>query len=173
MTGIASILAARELARHIGAESAAAEGVAPSATFADLYAYARSGDPAIPPALARDLASIPRLRDDLRALLRDLALYRADRVAAASSGGTMTQRRGDGFSLDLKPSRTGDGQVYALVILSDPDRAPRTLFIQPPDGALLKVPLPDAAGARLQVLFEPGDPALAALRDPASEIFLV
>ena len=45
MTGTAPIPAARELARHIGAESAAGEGVAPSATFADL----NPGSPEVQP----------------------------------------------------------------------------------------------------------------------------
>ena len=173
MDDIATILAARETARLIGSEGARAEGIPPVATFADLYAYARSADPVMPPLLARDLAVRAELRADLEALIRDLALYRADQVAAASSADTVSQRRGPGFTLDLRASRTGEGQVYVLITLTDPDNAPTGLFVKPATGGVIKIALPPAVQDRLQVLVGPDDPVLAALRDPGSEVFLI
>ena len=173
MNDIATILAARETARLIGSEGARADGVPPAATFADLYAYARSDDPVMPPRLARDLAVRAELRADLEALIRDLALYRADQVAAASSSDTVSQRRGAGFTLDLRPSRTGEGQVYVLITLTDPDKAPSRLFVKPVTGEMMKIVLPAAVQSRLQVLVGPDDPVLAALRDPGSEVLLI
>ncbi|WP_460018353.1 hypothetical protein [Magnetospira thiophila] len=165
------ILTARETARLIGADLARAEGVEPAACFADLYAYVAGGDPVMAPGLARALAVDARLQADLRALVADMAVYRADRVAAASSGG-VTQRRGDGFTLDLRPSRSGDGQVYGLITLVEAQKVPRVLFVQPQDGPPMKALLPEAARGRVQVMFEPEDPILAALQDPASEVYL-
>ena len=173
MPDIATLLAARETARLIGSDGARADGVPPAATFADLYAYARSADPVMPPRLARDLALRAELRDDLEALIRDLALYRADQVAAASSSDTVSQRRGPGFDLDLHTSRTGEGQVYILITLTDPDNAPSGLFVKPVTGGVMKIVLPPAVQGRLQAMVEPDDPVLAALRDPGSEVFLI
>ena len=172
MDDIAAILTARETARLIGSDGAWAEGVPPAATFADLYAYARNDDPVMPPLLARDLAVRAELRADLEALIRDLALYRADQVAAASSAETVSQRRGPGFTLDLRASRTGEGQVYILITLTDPSNAPSGLFVKPVTGEMMKIVLPPAVQGRLQAMVGPDDPVLAALRDPGSKVFL-
>ena len=173
MDDITTLLAARETARLIGSDGARADGIPPAATFADLYAYARSDDPVMPPRLARDLARRAELRADLDALIHDLALYRADQVAAASSAGTVSQRRGAGFTLDLRASRSGEGQVYILITLTDPGNAPSSLFVKPITGEVMKIVLPPAVQGRLQTMVGPDDPVLAALRDPGSKVLLI
>jgi hypothetical protein len=167
-----NILQARETGRLIGADLAQSEGVEPAATFADLHTYVTAGDPVMSPRLARELITNPRLQSDLRALVEDQAMYQADRVVAASSRDSDT-RYGPGFTLELRASRTADGQAYAIIAVTDPARIPHALLILVSDGTWLKLPLSEPANGRIQIMFEADDPALSALRDSDSELFLL
>ena len=140
--------------------------------FQELYAYAvdpgsAQGD-RVEAAIARD----PRLAAELRHLLEKVSTYHGPRMAAASTG-SLSSRRGSGFSITLRASRAEPSQIYVLIEMIEPEGAtPRTLFVSQHDHRVLKHALPDVDGDTIQLLAEGDSELVQALRDPGSEVFL-
>jgi hypothetical protein len=142
-------------------------------TGRDLYRWLQdSGSAAPPPHIQRALAADPRLRLDLDRLLRRTANWHGPRASAASSG-QLEMRTGDGFQIQMKPSRASPDQVYVLIALTGTlGRTPTTLVIRSAAGEYVKWPLPRAQSGVIQVLTEEASDALRLLRDPKSELYL-
>ena len=93
--------------------------------------------------------------------------------AAAAAGGGVTERGGDGFRLRLLPAGGGADQTWIVIALEQPEAAPTTLAVLPPDGppevAGLEAPVDGGA----QLLVETASALVRALADPASRVFLL
>ncbi len=124
------------------------------------------------------LFSDTRLRETYAMLKSQHALHHFPAVAAAS-GGDITERRFEGGTLRLTPSRSGN-QVYLLICFTrqgneagQPPVAGQ-LIVETPQGSIekLALPAPDAAGEVFLVLDETiaSDARfMAALRDPLAK----
>ena len=118
---------------------------------------------------SRRLFVDPKLREAYRMLKTRLSAMALPAVAAASSG-AVTERRFEGGTLRLSPSRNG---VHAnlLIRFDRPTTQTLVLLLESPDHGLVKllVPASDSAGEALVILDVARDAAvIAALRDPAS-----
>lgn len=144
----------------------------PRLSFDDLYRFAF--DPAM--ALSDDqslaLESSPRLRADLRSLVARAAQGEA-LIAAAASSGTITTRHGTSFRMTLRESRADRSQVYVLIQINGKAAlAPRALFVIDDASACRKVALPTPLNGTVQLLLDADSDIVAALRDPATEVFV-
>lgn len=140
--------------------------------FDDLYRFAN--DPAMPmdAGLAQALAASSRMRADLRLLIQRASGGRALMAAAASSG-TVTTRHGTSFRMTLRESRADRNQVYVLIHINGKAAlAPRALFVIDDGAACRKVPLPAPLNGTVQLLLDADSDIVAALRDPAAEVFV-
>lgn len=142
-------------------------------TSRDLHRWLQEAGSALPPPhIRRALAADPRLRLDLDRLLQRMADWHGPRASAASSGQLET-RAGDGFRIQMKPSRASSDQVYVLIALTGTlARTPTTLVIRSAAGDYIKWPLPRPQSGVIQVLTEETSDALRLLRDPKSELYL-
>jgi hypothetical protein len=140
--------------------------------MADLYAYATGrADAACARRVERAARASGRVGADLARLLARTAVDRAPRAAAASSG-ALDERRGERFVLLLRRSTARPEHAYVVIKLTEPSARPAALIVRAGDGSLHSRDLPAASEGTVQLL-EPADGALvAALGDPASEIFL-
>jgi hypothetical protein len=120
------------------------------------------------PAQTRRLFADRTLRETYRQLKSELAAMQMPRIAAASSG-DVVERRFDGGTLRLTPSRNGL-HVNLLIRFDDPGRTggPLMLILETAqDIAKLAVPPPDAAGEVFLILDRSSDAAfIAAIGDP-------
>ena len=140
--------------------------------FQDLYAYVADPDCAAAEQIEAAMAADPRLADDLRCLLEKTSLYHGPRMAAASTG-SLSSRRGSGFSITLRASRAEPSQIYVVIEVIEPDGGtPKTLFVSQRDHRVLKHSLPEVDGDTIQLLAEGDSELVQALRDPGSEVFL-
>ncbi len=142
-------------------------------TCRDLHGWLQEPDSTEPPLrIRRALGSDPRLRLDLDRLLQRAATWHGPRASAASSG-QLDMRTGDGFELQMKPSRAAPDQVYVLITLTAArDRIATTLVIRSAAGEYMKWPLPRPQSGIIQVLTNESSDALRLLRDPKSELYL-
>ena len=148
-----------------------AAGAAPI-SVAELYAYAT--DPGHRPRrkFLEALIATPRLRDDLRHLLRNMAVSRLPEVAAASSG-AIRSRDGDGCRIEFRASRADPGQVYVIISLAEAaPKVPTTLIVYDPQGRCVKVPLPEVQDGRIQLLVDADSDLARGLQDIATEVYL-
>lgn len=152
--------------------SGASEATALHPRMAELYAYAVGrAAPDAARRVERAAARSGRVGDDLRRLLARTAGDVAPRAAAAASD-TLTERRGRRFVLRVRHSTARPEHAYVVVKLDDPDSRPERLIVCAGDGSVYSRPLPQPKEGTLQLL-EPRDGAfVAALGDPASEIYL-
>ncbi|MDX1483428.1 MAG: hypothetical protein R3229_03005 [Alphaproteobacteria bacterium] len=142
------------------------------AGFDALYRFATDPTMAMDRELERALAESPRLRADLHRLVQRTAGSGALMAAAASSG-TITTRRGTSFRMTLRESRADSNQVYVMIHLSPKaEMPPRTLFVIDDSAGCRKMPLPAPHDGTVQLLLEGDSDLVAALRDPATEVFV-
>jgi hypothetical protein len=153
-----------------------ADVVALRPRMAELYAYAAGqANAACRRRVERASRVSAQVAADLNRLLTRTALDRAPRAAAAS-GGALDERQGERFVLLIRRSAARPEQAYVVLRLDDPDAwastPPTTLLVRTGEGALYSRDLPEASEGTVQFL-EPADGDLvAALGDPASEIYL-
>ncbi|HTO82284.1 MAG TPA: hypothetical protein VMQ73_08615 [Methylomirabilota bacterium] len=142
-------------------------------TCRDLHRWLQDSDNAVPPPRIRQaLGADARLRLDLDRLVQRTASWHGPRASAASSG-QLDMRVGDGFQIQMKPSRAAADQVYVLIALTGAlGRTPTTLVIRSAAGEYVKWPLPRPQSGVIQVLTDEASDALRLLRDPKSELYL-
>jgi hypothetical protein len=144
--------------------------------MAELYAYAAGrADADCRRRVERAARVSGRVSADLARLLARTALDHAPRAAAASAG-ALDERRGERFVLLVRRSAARPEHAYVVLRLDDPvawaGSPPAALIVRAGDGALHRRELPAASEGTVQFL-EPADGELvAALGDPASEIYL-
>ncbi|RED53533.1 hypothetical protein [Aestuariispira insulae] len=144
----------------------------PAIGFAQIYAFANDPHALMTPEISRALKESARLRRDLDALMSRTAIYQFPRVAAASSG-MVDQREGEGFTLRLKASRSGQNQLYIILELGDyTQQEPGALVLKDAEGLYLKQPLPAPVNGRIQLIEEEGSDLVRALRDVKTELYL-
>ncbi len=158
------------------ARGPAGEGASPEAVprvgFDDLYRFANDPAAEMGEDLGRALAADPGLRDDLR-LLIGRAPGAEVLMAAAASSGTITTRHGTSFRMTLRESRADRNQVYVLIQINGKAApAPRALFVIEDGSACRKLALPSPLNGTVQLLLEADSDIVAALRDPAAEVFV-
>ncbi|MDH3242219.1 MAG: hypothetical protein OEO83_16320 [Alphaproteobacteria bacterium] len=159
-------------ARRAGRSEDPGSARPPRAGFDDLYRFANDPDMALSGDLARALASSPGLRADLR-LLVERAARGGILVAAAASSGTITTRHGTSFRMTLRESRADRSQVYVLIQINGKAAlSPRALFVIDDASACRKVSLPTPLNGTVQLLLDADSDIVAALRDPATEVFV-
>jgi hypothetical protein len=160
--------AEREAAEHLLAEQ---EPQARGPGIADLYAWATDPDRSFGRAEREALLRDPSLRRSFSLLMQRVASVRVPAAAAASSGGLET-RSGPGLRLQIVPSRADPAQVY-LVLELDRDAAPVLLLVLRDGFPAARLALPPAADGHVQLIEAADSPAVAALRDPTTELLLV
>ena len=122
-------------------------------------------------AQSRRLFVDPKLRETYRLLKARLSAMALPAVAAASTvTGAVTERRFEGGTLRLSPSRNG---IHAnlLIRFDRPTTRTLVLLLESPDQGLIKllVQASDSAGETLVILDVARDAAvIAALRDPGT-----
>ena len=119
----------------------------------------------------RDLFTNPLLRADYRRLKSRQAIVELPALAAASVG-NVDNRRFEGGTVRIHPSRVAD-QFYVVVRFNRPAGVPRSLVIEGTNGELVKRPLPpaDASGEIMMVLDRKNgvdDAFLRLISDPTS-----
>ena len=140
--------------------------------FADIYRFATEGTGGMSPELSDALAESPRLRSDLRHLLRRTAPLHLSGRAAASSA-TVTTRQGTEFRMTLRESHADRGQIYVTIQFGEAVMpVPSTLFVIDDKRGCRKLPLPAASAGAVQLLLEADSDLVAALRDPRTEVFM-
>ncbi len=145
---------------------------APAVGFDDVYRLATDPDAVMDEALRRGLDANPRLRRDFHHLVERNA-GSEPLLAAAASSGTITTRHGTSFRMTLRESRADRSQVYVLIRLAGKAAmAPRALFVIDDDAACRKVALPMPLDGTVQLLLDADSDIVAALRDPATEVFV-
>lgn len=144
--------------------------------MSDLYAYAAGrADGDCRRRVERAARVSARVSADVARLLARTALDRAPRAAAASAG-ALDERRGAQFVLLIRRSAARPEHAYVVLRLDDPDAwadsPPAALIVRAGAGPLHRRELPAPSEGTVQFL-EPADSELvAALGDPASEIYL-
>ena len=111
------------------------------------------------------------LRADFDLLLERTARYHLPRAAVASTG-ELDRRETGGLVINLVRSRANPAQVYVLIEVEG-DRDETVLIVRTPVGEYLKESLPPPDGGTIRLLKSAEDPIIKALRDPASEVFLL
>jgi hypothetical protein len=136
--------------------------------FGRLYRYATEpaiDDPTTQAALARD----PKLAAAWRRLMQNIALYQAPVAAAAADAGELDRRYGEGWSLRLRDAKGASGQVWVIIALDRPDDTPPGWLF----AGTLRQSLPEAVDGQMQFRIGADAPLAQALRDPATELFLL
>lgn len=143
-----------------------------SVDFGALYRFATEPAAQMSPALDAALGASARLRADLRRLMEKART--GDRLfAAAAASGTIASRAGHCFHMTLCESRADERQVYVIIRLSEKAlRAPRALFVIDEANKCRKVPLPPPSHDTIQILMDADSDIVAALRHPATEVFV-
>ncbi len=148
------------------------EDALPRAGFDDIYRFANDPAMTMDGTLRRTLSANARLRADLRHLV-ERAAKGGPLLAAAASSGTITTRHGTSFRMTLRQSRADRNQIYVLIHLAGKGTmVPRALFVIDDDSACRKVPLPTPLDGTVQLLLDADSEIVAALRDPATEVFV-
>jgi hypothetical protein len=159
-------------AHRAGASLDAVHPRPPRVGFDDLYRFANDPDVDMGDDLAQALGASHRLRADLR-LLVERAAQGETLIAAAASSGTITTRHGTSFRMTLRESRADRSQVYVLIQINGKAAlAPRALFVIDDASACRKVSLPTPLNGTVQLLLDADSDIIAALRDPATEVFV-
>jgi len=140
--------------------------------FAEIYRFATEGAGGMSPELSEALAASPRLRADLRHLLRRTTPLHLSARAAASSA-TVTTRQGTEFRMTLRESHADRDQIYVTIQFGEAVISPpTTLFVIDDRRGCRKLPLPAASAGAVQLLLEADSDLVAALRDPRTEVFM-
>ena len=173
MTPERRALAGRLFEALTALDEISAEGPKPAKQvgFSQLYAFATDPDQPLSETLSDALQHQPRLAADLQRLLDKGCRHRGPRLAAASTG-AINHREGQGFALDIRPSRADASQVYVVIQLAGELPLPSMLFVTRPEAEFHKQALPSPAGDRLQLLFDADAEIVRALQDPKSEVLL-
>ena len=149
-------------------DEAPADGV----TFQSLYDAALRSGP-LGAEVAAALLEDPDLRADFDLLLERTARYQQPRAAVASTG-SLDRRELGGIVVNLVTSRANAAQVYVLIETVDGGRSDLAeLIVKTSAGEYLKESLPPPDEGTIRLLKSTGDPITKALRDPASEVFLL
>ncbi|MEM7120309.1 MAG: hypothetical protein AAF563_03470 [Pseudomonadota bacterium] len=136
--------------------------------FGDLYRYATDPQSA-DSATAAALADNPGLAADWRRLMQNLAVYSAPMAAAAADRAALDRRYGDGWSLRLREVRKTPDQVWVIITFDRLEgTTPSWLF-----AGTLRHALPEATDGQMQFRIAADAPLVGALRDPATELFLL
>ena len=144
----------------------------PRVSFDDLYRLASDPDMTMSEELSLGLANDPRLRADLRRLI-GRSSPGGLLLAAAASSGAITTRHGTSFRMTLRESHADRSQIYVVIELAAKSAAaPRALFVINQQAACQKVPLPSPLNGTVQLLLDADSAIVAALRDPATEVFV-
>lgn len=136
-----------------------------------LVEFLEKSEVTLSPSQQRQLFADRGLRADfqrLKALRQTLAMP----VLAAASDGQVTERRIDGGSIRLHPSRIAD-QYYVIIRFGSPSQYPRTLLLEAEAGEIVKrvLPEPDEGGELMFVcdIRQEADARFVALvRDPST-----
>ncbi len=148
------------------------DGAAPAVGVQALFDYATKPAAAGDRAVIDALAASPRLRADLERILERTALYRFPLAAAASSG-SVTQRVGEGYRIELRTSKAAPDQTYVSIALgAGITGEPSTILVQPPDGAPVKEDLGPPVNGTIQILTSSDSDLVRALKDPKTEVYL-
>lgn len=123
--------------------------------------------------LAAALLACPELRETLAGMMARVSLAAGPRIAAAATGGRVSERGGEGFRLRLLPARGAPDQTWIMIALDRPDPAPTRLTVLPPAGLPEAVALDAPVDGNVQLLAETGSDLVRALADPASRVFLL
>jgi len=146
-----------------------AKAQAPAAIgFGRLYRYATEPEIEDPETQAA-LASNAKLAAAWRRLMHNIALYAAPVAAAAADAVELDRRYGEGWSLRLRAARGATDQVWIIIALDRPDDTPPGWLF----AGTLRQPLPEAVDGQMQFRIGADAPLAQALRDPATEIFLL
>jgi len=144
----------------------------PRVSFDELYRFASDPHMTMSEELRTGLANDPRLGADLRRLIRRSAPG-GPLLAAAASSGTITTRQGTSFRMTLRESHADRSQIYVVIALAAKSAAaPRALFVIDEQATCQKVPLPPPLNGTVQLLLDADSDIVAALRDPATEVFV-
>ena len=146
------------------------EEVTAGIPFPRLYDSVR-GTGALGAEIAAALLADSDLRADFDLLLERTARHHLPRAAVASSG-ELDRRETGGLVVKLVHSRADPAQVYVL-IEAEGDRDETALIVRTPVGKYLKELLPPPDGGTIRLLKSAENPIIKALRDPASEVFLL
>ncbi len=137
-----------------------------------VYMYVRGGSPA-PEAIRRALAEQPSLRALFEDVIDTVAFGTSGVQAVADAGGLLQRRHGDGFRLELRPSRAEAQQVYVQIQLDrTTNEPPRTLFARRKDGPILDTAVRFEDGSLAQFLLQTKDPVYQLLTDPKARLTL-
>jgi hypothetical protein len=141
--------------------------------FSLLYRIATNPYASVPDDFAERLQADPTGKETFARLLEQFSKHRLPAAAAASSG-DVSRRETRDLLVTLVPSLSREGQVYVLFEVRTPTAmTPTYLRVLAPDGEYYHRSLPQFDGEKLQIVLEHDDPLLGALRDPASELFLI
>lgn len=114
----------------------------------------------------------PRTAPQAEALLARLSMVSFEAVAAASSG-AVSERVTDRFRLRLHEAADAGGAAYLLVERVDGgEEVPQRICAVSPDGTCSLSDFPEGAEGITQLLLDPGDSLLQAVRDPDSRLYL-
>ena len=140
-------------------------------SFAELYRYATNPHHRPSEGLLAGLAGDEKLQADFNALVDNLSTLQFPMVAAASSG-DVEHREIPGARLTFKTSKADAAQLYVILELDDPAKAPGMMFVRDPSGSLERVVLPEADDGRTQLLIDASSDLAKGLRDIHTEILL-
>jgi hypothetical protein len=143
----------------------------PTVCFNDLYRYATNPDAPVKAGLTQVISTNPKLRNDMRILLEQVAPLRPISRAAASSGSTTT-RSGTGFQMTLRESQADREQLYVIIKLQDQACAPNTLFVINDSEGCNRIPLPEPTDGTVQLLLGSNSALAVSLRDPKTDVFM-
>jgi hypothetical protein len=144
---------------------------APTIAYGRLYEYAKAGDPARDPQVAKALGEDRSVWEQFRAIAARIGNF-GEAAAAAAASTQLSDRDGMGWRIQLKPSKAKPEQTYLVFEWSDLALPPpRTLYVYGADeSAPLSCELGEAHEGKIQkVLVEDSD-LVRALRDPASKV---
>ena len=138
----------------------------------DLWAFATGIESRPSSVLAAALLRDPSVRQDLAAMLARAAVGEVPQVAAAATALSVRDRKGQGFSLRLLPSRANPAQTYVLIRLEDPEQPAARLVAMTRDGTVATLDLDAADQDEIQMLCASDDPIIQAIADPEARIWL-